>query len=150
MIVQKNNPKNIKSIKDLENEDIIFINRQRGSGTRVLFDYKLKENNITSDKINGYNREEFTHMTLASEINSGSTDVGIGIQSAANAFDLDFIPIAKERYDLVVLKKYLKDERIIKLLEVIRSDKFKNEVNKLKGYDLKFTGKVMRREDINR
>jgi putative molybdopterin biosynthesis protein len=150
MIVQKNNPKNIKSIKDLENEDIIFINRQRGSGTRVLFDYKLKENNITSNKINGYNREEFTHMTLASEINSGSTDVGIGIQSAANAFDLDFIPIAKERYDLVVLKKYLKDERIIKLLEVIRSDKFKNEVNKLKGYDLKFTGKVMRREDINR
>ncbi|MEA1975382.1 MAG: molybdopterin biosynthesis protein, partial [Bacillota bacterium] len=148
MIVQKNNLKNIKSIKDLESDDIIFINRQRGSGTRVLFDYKLKENNITSDKINGYNREEFTHMTLASEINSGSTDVGIGIQSAANAFDLDFIPIAKERYDLVILKKYLKDERIIKLLEVIRSDKFKNEVNKLKGYDLKFTGKVMRREDI--
>jgi putative molybdopterin biosynthesis protein len=150
MIVQKNNPKNIKSIKDLGNDDIIFINRQRGSGTRVLFDYKLKENNMIGDMIKGYDREEFTHMTLASEINSGSTDAGIGIQSAANAFDLDFIPIHKERYDLVIPKRYLDDIRIVKLLEVIRSDRFKEEVNKLKGYDLELTGKVMKNENINR
>ncbi len=150
MIIQKGNPKNIKSIKDLVNDDIIFINRQRGSGTRVLFDYKLDENNIESKNINGYEREEFTHMTLASEINSGSTDVGIGIKSAADAFDLDFIPIHKERYDLVIPKKYLKDERIVKLLEVIRSKEFKNEVNKLKGYDLKYTGKEMKKNDSNR
>lgn len=147
MIVQKNNPKNIKEIKDLESKEITFINRQRGAGTRVLFDYQLDKNNIDKENIIGYKREEFTHMTLASEINSGSTDVGLGIKSAADAFDLDFIPIAKERYDFIIPEKYLDDFRVKKLIEVIKSDDFINQVNKLKGYDLRLTGEVMTDEN---
>lgn len=143
MIVQKNNPKNIKEISDLENKDITFINRQRGAGTRVLFDYQLEKNNINKNNIVGYKREEFTHMTLASEINSESTDVGLGIKSAADAFSLDFIPVAKERYDFIIPEKHLTDIRIEKLLEVIKSNEFINQVNKLEGYDLRLTGEVM-------
>lgn len=147
MIIQKGNPKNIKSINDLIKEDITFINRQRGAGTRVLFDYLLEENNIDKNEIIGYNREEYTHMTLASEIQSGSTDIGIGIQSAADAFDLDFIPIAKERYDLIIPEDLLKDPRIKTLLRVISSESFINQVKLLKGYDLSLTGKVMTNEN---
>ena len=146
MIVQKGNPKNIESIKDLVNQNLTFINRQRGAGTRVLFDYLLEKNNISMEDIVGYNREEFTHMTLASEIHNGTTDVGIGIQSAADAFDLDFIPIAKERYDLIIPENLIDDERIKKLLEVIKSERFINQVKTLEGYDLSLTGKVMTNE----
>jgi len=146
MILQKGNPKGIKDIKDLETKNVTFINRQRGAGTRVLFDYLLEKNEISKYRISGYNREEFTHMTLASEINSGSTDVGIGIQSAANAFDLDFIPVAEERYDLIIPENLMSDDRIIRILEVIRSETFKKQVEVLKGYDLSLTGKVMTNE----
>jgi len=147
MIIQRGNPKNLESIQDLVKQEITFINRQRGAGTRVLFDYLLEKNNIKKEDIIGYNREEFTHMTVASEINSGSTDVGIGIQSAADAFDLDFIPIAKERYDLVIPEALIEDERIKKLLEVINSEQFISQVKALKGYDLSLTGKVMTNEN---
>jgi putative molybdopterin biosynthesis protein len=147
MIIQKGNPKNLKSINDLVKNDITFINRQRGAGTRVLFDYLLGENNIDKNEITGYNREEYTHMTLASEIQSGSTDIGIGIQSAADAFDLDFIPIAKERYDLIIPEDLLEDQRIKTLLTVINSESFINQVKLLKGYDLSLIGKVMTNEN---
>lgn len=133
----------IKGFEDLLREDILFINRQRGAGTRVLLDYMLKEKGISAERINGYNRIEYTHMTLAAAIASRGADIGLGIQAAAQAFELEFLPIARERYDLAIPLEYWGDQRIQKLLEIIASDRFKQRVSNLAGYDTVHTGMVM-------
>lgn len=143
LMVRQGNPKQIKGIKDLAEQDILFINRQRGAGTRVLFDYKLKELGINPQEIKGYERLEYTHMTLATAIASGGAEAGLGVLAAAKAFNLDFIPVADERYDLVIPAEYQSDKRIQKLLEIVRSNQFKEEVNLLAGYNTSKTGKVM-------
>ncbi|MBW1857910.1 MAG: molybdopterin biosynthesis protein, partial [Deltaproteobacteria bacterium] len=101
LIIQKGNPKGVKGIEDLTHDDIAFVNRQPGSGTRVLFDYKLREMGIDSSHISGYENEEYTHMNVAVAVLNGAADVGMGIMAAARALDCDFIPIVKEQYDLV-------------------------------------------------
>ncbi|MTI60126.1 MAG: molybdopterin biosynthesis protein [Firmicutes bacterium] len=146
LMFRKDNTKKIQGFEDLAKKDLLFINRQRGAGTRVLLDYMLKEKGINPEEINGYERIEYTHMTLAAAIASGGADTGLGILAAARAFDLDFIPIAKERYDLAIPKEYWEDERIQKLLQVIHSDKFKERVNKLPGYNTSKTGQVIKHE----
>jgi putative molybdopterin biosynthesis protein len=143
LMVAKDNPKEITGLEDLVRDEILFINRQRGAGTRVLLDYKLQQLGISKGEIEGYGRIEYTHLTLAAAIASGSADLGLGILAAAQAFDLDFIPVAKERYDLAIPKEYWNDSRTQKLLDIIRSDKFKAEVNQLSGYDTSQTGQVM-------
>jgi len=143
LIVQKGNPKKIKGIEDLTRKDIRFINRQAGSGTRLLLDYKLKQLGIDPSCINGYEQEEFTHMAVAVDVLSGVADCGVGIFAAAKALDLDFIPIGKEQYDLIIPSDFLDDPKIKKILEVIRTDQFKKRVEALGGYDAKNSGKLI-------
>ena len=143
-IVKKGNPKNIKEVKDLLKEDVVFINRQQGAGTRILFDNLLKKAGIHPSQIKGYNNEEYTHMGVAQAVASGRADVGLGIYAAAKALDLDFIPITKERYDLLILKEFLEFEGIKALLFIIKEDEeFRKKVVALGGYDVKDMGKVI-------
>jgi len=144
LLVLKGNPKNIKGFEDLLRDDITFINRQRGSGTRLLTDKYLRELGIDSWKIKGYEKEEFTHMGVASAVLSGIADTGLGILAAAKALGLDFIPVAKERYDIAVPERFYELDMIQKLLEIIRTDsEFKNTIVNLGGYDVTDMGKVI-------
>lgn len=144
LYVAKGNPKGINGIEDLTREDMIFVNRQKGSGTRVLLDYLLKNNKIDKENIAGYQREMNTHMTVAAAVLSGSADVAMGIQSVAKAMRLDFIPVGIEEYDFIVENEFLKNEKMIKFLEVISSETFKEEIDKLSGYSLDNVSKIIR------
>ena len=143
IMVKKGNPKNIKELDDLIREDIKFINRQKGSGTRILLDYLLKKKAINPMDIKGYFQEEFTHLMVASAVATGIVDAGLGILSAAKAFHLDFVLMAKERYDIIIPKENYSSLKIQKLLTIIKSEKFKKKVLSLGGYDLSQSGKVM-------
>jgi putative molybdopterin biosynthesis protein len=143
LIVAHGNPKGIAGIKDLARDDIAFINRQAGSGTRVLLDYQLERLDIKPEMIRGYDRDEFTHMSVAVSVLSGAADAGLGIYAAARALKLDFVPIATEEYDLVIPEDFFEDERLLLMLEVIRSDSFKERVLELGGYDTSKTGTVI-------
>jgi len=143
IIIKKGNPKNIQDLNDLIREDVEFINRQKGSGTRILLDYLLSKKAINPIDIKGYFREEFTHLMVASAVAEGNVDASLGILSAAKAFKLDFIPLAKERYDIIIPKEYYSSFKVQKLLTIIRSEKFKKEVLNLGGYDLSQSGKVL-------
>ncbi|MCJ7657024.1 MAG: molybdopterin biosynthesis protein [Candidatus Atribacteria bacterium] len=144
IMVKRGNPKNIKGIEDLVKKDIKFVNRQKGSGTRVLLDYLLKKKGINALDIQGYSQEEYTHLMVASAVTEGSVDAGLGILSAAKAFHLDFVPVAKERYDIIIPKEYYSSLKIQKLLTMIRSEKFRKKVLSLGGYDLSQSGKVIK------
>lgn len=144
IMVKKGNPKKIKGLDDLTKENISFVNRQKGSGTRVLLDYLLKKKNINPSNIRGYFREEFTHLMVASTVTEENVDAGLGILSAAKAFNLDFIPVAKERYDMIMPKEYYSDWRTQRLLDIIGSNKFKRRVMELGGYDLSRSGSVIK------
>ncbi|QGT99106.1 Molybdopterin molybdenumtransferase [Candidatus Syntrophocurvum alkaliphilum] len=143
LIVKKNNPLNINSINDLQDKKIRFINRQRGSGTRILLDYLLKQNYIDSANINGYNREEYTHLSVAAAVKNDTCDVGMGIYASAKAFNLDFIPLAEENYDLCILSDLMNKHYLEYLLEAISSNEFKNRVNSFGGYGVDITGNII-------
>jgi len=143
MMVLKNNPKQIHTLNDLVRPDVTFINRQPGSGTRVLLDYKLKLAAIDAAKIKGYAREESTHTGVAAGVASGAADVGLGILAAARALGLDFLPLLKERYDLAIPRSIYESELLQPLLKIIRSQEFKEMVGSLGGYDTAATGKVI-------
>ncbi len=142
LIVPQGNPKKIKNLRDLTRKDVTFINRQPGAGTRVLLDYKLSKLRIKPKRIKGYGREETTHMAVAVAIASGLVDTGLGVKSAAKALGLDFVPIEREEYDLVFQKDFFKSGTGQRLVEVIRSDSFKQAVEQLDGYETTQTGKV--------
>jgi putative molybdopterin biosynthesis protein len=143
LMVAPGNPQNIHSIADLARPEVRFINRQRGAGTRLLLDYFLKELGMAPVAVNGYDREEYTHMAVAVNVHSGTADAGLGILAAARALNLDFIPLTPERYDLVVPEATFNDPRFQTLLEVIRSPEFKEAAEALGGYDLKDCGRVV-------
>jgi len=143
IMVRKGNPKGIRGIEDLKRDDVLFINRQRGAGTRLLLDLKLKELGISPEEINGYDREEYTHMAVAAAVAGGSADAGLGILAAANALNLDFIPVAPERYDLAIPKEYFELDSVQKMLKVIKTPEFKEKVENLGGYDTSKTGTVI-------
>jgi putative molybdopterin biosynthesis protein len=124
----------------------MFVNRQPGSGTRVLLDYELKRLQIDAAQVRGYEREEFTHMSVGVAVESGLADVGLGVRSAANALGLDFIPVGNEQYDLVMLRSFFESEIGEKLLGAIRSDGFKQAVAALGGYDTRTAGEVLYRQ----
>lgn len=136
LMIKKGNPKNIKSLEDLIRDDVIFVNRQKGAGTRVILDYKLKEQDISSEEIKGYDREMTTHMTVATALLSGTADIGMGIESVAKTMGLDFIPIGEEDYDFLTEEKYLNDEKIIKFVEILKSEELAEQLNKIGGYRL--------------
>ncbi|MFW6147772.1 MAG: molybdopterin biosynthesis protein [Thermodesulfobacteriota bacterium] len=142
MIVRAKNPKAIRGVEDLTRDDVSFINRQLGSGTRILLDYKLDELGIDPSQINGYENEEYTHMNVAVAVLSGLADAGLGILAAARALNLDFIPLAREQYDLVIPSSFVDDPKIEILLNVIRSEEFKERIKGLGGYDPENSGNL--------
>jgi putative molybdopterin biosynthesis protein len=144
LMVAKGNPRNVRDFIDLTRDDVVFINRQSGAGTRLLTDKYLKERGISSADVKGYDREEYTHMGVASAVLTGIADVGMGILAAAKALDLDFIPLAKERYDLAVPRENLAMENVSALLQIVREDEeFRDAVTRLGGYDVSDMGKTM-------
>ena len=145
LIIPAGNPKGIKNLSDLCRDDIIFVNRQAGSGTRVLLDYKLKEKGIKPQDITGYNHDEFTHMAVAVDVLSGAADCGLGIMAGAKALNLDFIPMVKEQYDLIIPNAFLGQPNVQVVLETIRSDAFRQQVISLGGYDPSKSGRLWKK-----
>jgi len=143
LLVKKGNPLNIQSLDDLTRPEVTFINRQRGAGTRVLLDYHLDNLKIDPEKIRGYEREEYTHLAVAAAISSGRADCGLGIAAAAQALELDFVPLFKERYDLVISARYYEDELLLPLRHLLKNPLFQTEVTHLPGYDLTDMGEVL-------
>ena len=142
LLVLRGNPKAIGGLKDLARKDIRFVNRQPGSGTRVLFDYELQRQGIDRHSIQGYEREEFTHMAVGVAVASGLADAGLGVRAAAQALGLDFVPVASEPYDLLFQRLFFESERGVALMEVIRSEPFKRAVSVLGGYDTANAGQI--------
>jgi putative molybdopterin biosynthesis protein len=143
LVIQKNNPKGIKGIRDLIRDDIMFVNRQAGSGTRILLDYNLARSGINPESIKGYDQEEFTHMSVAVDVLSGAADCGMAIYAAAKALDLDFIPMDREQYDLVIPTAFLEDPNMQAVLDTIRSEPFRERVSALGGYDPSRSGELV-------
>jgi len=144
LMVQRGNPKGIGGFDDLKRQDVIFVNRQKGSGTRILTDKELKARGIDSAAVHGYEREEYTHMGVASAVASGTADTGLGILAAARALDLEFIPVARERYDFAVPAAFFGSQAMARILELLREDgEFKEMVSRLEGYDVSDMGKVV-------
>lgn len=143
LIVAPGNPKSINGLEDLIRDGLSFVNRQAGSGTRILLDWRLGQLGIDPAKIKGYEREEYTHMAVAVDVLSGTADVGMGIHAAAQALALDFIPVTTERYDLVIPAEHYDNPLVQELLEVIASQEFKEQVMALGGYDVRDTGRII-------
>ncbi len=143
LMVARGNPKEIKGVEDLRREDVRFINRQRGSGTRILLDDLLLKKSISPSQIKGYDREEYTHMGVGVNILSGSADVGMGIFAAAKALGLDFIPVCRERYDLIIPQELFNTPKIAQLRRILTSDRFKTKIEELGGYETHLTGRKM-------
>ena len=134
------NPKHISGFDDLKRTDITFVNRQKGSGTRVLLDNVLGQHNIRSEQIKGYSNELDTHLAVAGEIARGKADVGLGIQAAATTCNLGFLNLIRERYDLVIPIENYNNELLKPLLEILRSQEFKKIISNVGGYDISETG----------
>jgi putative molybdopterin biosynthesis protein len=143
LIILPGNPKQILGIQDLTREDVVFINRQAGSGTRVLLDYHMEKNGIDAGRINGYEKEEYTHMAVAVAVLGKTADAGLGIYAAAKALGLDFIPVATESYDIVIPEKFAGAPQIKTLLAIIASEAFISRVNDLGGYHTENTGQLV-------
>jgi putative molybdopterin biosynthesis protein len=142
LIVPKANPKGIRGLADLTREDVMFINRQRGAGTRVLLDFRLRQMGIDAQQVQGYDRQEFTHLAVAAAVASGAADCGLGILAAARALGLDFVPLDEEQYDLVIPRRMYESELLAPLLEIMRDPAFAARVNALGGYATPMIGQV--------
>ena len=141
LMVAKDNPLGIASVTDLVR--VNYVNRQKGSGTRILLDYLLNQNGLAADRIKGYDREEITHTAVAAAVASGTADAGMGILSAARIYDLGFVPLIWEQYDLLVADKTLEHPEFKHLLEVIKSNDFAERLERLGGYQLNNPGEVI-------
>ena len=143
LIVPPGNPKAVQALEDLVRPDILFVNRQRGSGTRVLLDYQLKKHSLDPGRIRGYEREEYTHLAVAADVASGAADVGLGILAAGRALGLDFVPLFNEQYQLVIPREHYASSLLAPLLEIIGGPAFRAEVDALGGYDTTDMGRVV-------
>jgi putative molybdopterin biosynthesis protein len=142
LFVAQGNPKNIRDLVDLIRPDVKFVNRQFGSGTRILLDSMLAEKGLDKNLINGYDREESSHTAVGVLVKGSVADAGVGIYSVAKAFSLDFIPLAEEEYDLLVTKSFMDDKRFAILMDIMTSGEFAKRLNDMGGYNTKETGKV--------
>ena len=140
IMVAKNNPKSITSISSLCDPEIHYINRQKGSGTRILFDYLCKKEGITAASITGYDHEEFTHNDVARLIAEGQADAGMGVHAAAKLYDLDFIPVYNEQYDLLIPDSMQNHPGILEILDILKSEDFAEKAAMLGGYTLNKPG----------
>ncbi len=143
LLVPKGNPKQIKSLVDLTREELTFVNRQRGAGTRMLLDYHLDQQSIDKETIRGYTHEEFTHLAVGVAVASGRADCGMGIAAVTHALDLDFIPLFSERYDLIIPLEYADSPLLEPLFQVLDDGDFQRMVAKLPGYDIQPMGKLI-------
>ena len=143
LMVAKGNPLNIQKFSDIANEGVRYVNRQKGSGTRILTDYLCKQENLNVDAIYGYDREELTHTSVAVQIASGSADAGMGIYSAAKLYDLDFIPICIEEYDLIVPDHAWETPQVQQMIATLKSEEFKNKILSLGGYTVENPGEII-------
>ena len=143
LIIARGNPKGIKGLADLTRPDLSFVNRQAGSGTRILLDWQLKQLGLDPRSISGYEEEEYTHMAVAVDVLSETADAGMGIYAAAQALGLDFVPVMTERYDLVIPAVHFEGPLVQTLLRIISSEEFKNQVIALGGYDVRETGALI-------
>lgn len=141
-IVPRGNPKNIRGFLDLTRKDVVFVNRQAGSGTRLLTDLHLRRLGIDRGDVNGYEREEYTHMAVAAAVLSNTADTGLGVLSAARALGMDFVPVARERYDLAIPLEFYDTPLLAPLLRIIREDPaFRARISSMGGYDVSDMGK---------
>jgi len=144
LYVTKGNPKNITSWADFGRDDITMINREYGAGSRVLLDENLKLLGIYGSSIRGYKKENQSHLAVASAVSHGDADVAVGSEKIARQVDnIDFIPLKKERYDLVIRKEDFQTFEIQTMLNIIRSVVFKNEFGNIGGYDTTDMGKIV-------
>ena len=124
IMVAEGNPKHIFSLEDLSKNGVTYLNRQSGAGTRVLLDYHLRLLGILPDSIKGYRNEEYTHLAVAAAIASGRADCGLGIEAAAQALGLDFVPLYQERYDLIIPQSYYESQLLEPFIEVLTRSRF--------------------------
>jgi putative molybdopterin biosynthesis protein len=157
LIVRKGNPKGIKGLGDLTRPEacpakspkgepsrrVRYVNRQRGAGTRLLFDYHLDRSGIAASSIQGYSQEEYTHLGVAAAVASGRADCGLGIPAAAQSLDLDFVPLFQETYQLVIPKVYAESELLAPLFSVINNKDFHDAVAAMPGYNIGEMGKLV-------
>ena len=143
LIVAPGNPKSIAGLDDTLRGDISYVNRQRGSGTRVLLDYMLREARLDSRRVRGYDREEYSHLAVAAAVSAGRADTGMGVFSAAKAVGLDFVPLRKERYDLVMPREVHESDLLRTMLELLHDDGFRSQVEELGGYDVSSMGEII-------
>ncbi|SDN80689.1 helix-turn-helix transcriptional regulator [Bacillus sp. OK048] len=141
--VKKGNPLNLTSWADLKREDVKIINREKGSGARILLDEQLRINEIPTRKIKGYDHEETNHLSVASAVSTGIADVGVGIEKAAKIVGIDFIPLITEQYDLVILKTTETEQLISTIKGILSSPQFNSEITSLGDYDTSQIGKII-------
>ena len=143
MMVAKGNPLGIRKFADIAKPGVRYVNRQKGSGTRILADFLCQQDHLDTDHIYGYDREEMTHTSVAAQIVSGSADAGMGIYSAANLYDLDFIPICIEEYDLLISQQAWDTPQVRQLIETLKSDAFREKILSMGGYTLDGPGEII-------
>ena len=143
LMVAKGNPLNLQKFSDISREGVRYVNRQKGSGTRILTDYLCKQDNLNVDAIYGYDREELTHTSVAVQIASGSADAGMGIYSAAKLYDLDFIPICIEEYDLIIPDHAWNTPQVQRMIAILKSEEFKKKILALGGYTVENPGEII-------
>ena len=142
LMVAKGNPLDIQKFADIAKEGVRYVNRQKGSGTRILADYLCKTEQIDMASVYGYEREEMTHTSVAAQIANGSADAGMGIYSAAKLYDLDFIPICIEEYDLIISDYAWNTPMVQQLMQVLKSDLFRQKLMELGGYTVENAGEL--------
>jgi putative molybdopterin biosynthesis protein len=143
MMVQKGNPLKIEKFADIAKAGVRYVNRQKGSGTRILTDYLCKKENVNPEAIYGYDREELTHTSVAAQIVSGSADAGMGIYSAAKLYDLDFLPICIEEYDLIIPDHAWDTPMVQQMIATLKSEAFREKILSLGGYTLENPGEII-------
>jgi putative molybdopterin biosynthesis protein len=140
IIIAAGNPKQISSLEDLARDDIKFVNRNRGSGTRIWLDNKLNELGLNPEVIDGYTQELCSHTGITQEIKLDSADMGIGLIAAAVEEDLDFIPLFEEQFDLVVPESQSEDKDILSMLDFLTTANYRRTIDNLEGYKNQKTG----------
>ena len=143
LMVAKGNPLGILKFSDISRSGVRYVNRQKGSGTRILTDYLCRQENLDTAAIYGYDREELTHTSVAAQIVSGSADAGMGIYSAAKLYDLDFIPICIEEYDLIVPDHAWDTPQVKQMMATLKGEAFKEKILSLGGYTVENPGEII-------
>lgn len=147
LFIAKGNPKNIKGLKDLQRKDLRFVNRQTGSGTKILLELLLAKEKIDSKSIADFDSAEYTHAAVAAYVASNMADVGFGVETAAKRFDLDFIPIAREKYFFACKASVMEQSMVMSARNIMQSETFRETVNALAGYDGSQSGDIVTFEE---